>query len=350
MSAAAIREVFREQARSCAKMGSPFTARVCALLAERMAVGGAVADRVLGWPGDASYQGATVALRLTGGLHGLVLERTDPALAAVYPPNEVDDAALWTAISAALVRHADYLLSRLDGPPQTNEPQRSAALCAGFLTVAERVGGLPLVTSELGASAGLNLSWDRFAYRLGGATWGDPVAPVRLQPDWQGPPPPLPSIRVAARAGCDIAPLDATTPEGRLRLLSFVWPDQTARFARTAAAIEVARAAGIRVEPADAADWLARRLAVPHPGHAHVVYHSIIWTYLPPATQARITGLLAEAGARAPSDAPLAWLRLEGGDAENGAEITLTLWPDGETRTLGRASHHGTWVRWAGWR
>ena len=43
--------------------------------------------------------------------------------------------------------------ARLDGPPQTNEPQRSAALCPGFLTVADRTG-LPLVTSELGASAG----------------------------------------------------------------------------------------------------------------------------------------------------------------------------------------------------
>ena len=96
MTAATVREVFREQARSCAKMGSPFTARVCALVADRMQAGGAVADRILGWPGDASYQGATVALRLAGGLHGLVLEGAAPGLAAVYPPHESDDAALWT--------------------------------------------------------------------------------------------------------------------------------------------------------------------------------------------------------------------------------------------------------------
>lgn len=348
MTAAAVREVFREQARSCAKMGSPFTARVCALVADRMQAGGAVADRILGWPGDASYQGATVALRLAGGLHGLVLEGAAPGLAAVYPPHESDDAALWAAISAALTEHAGYLLARLDRPPQTNEPQRSAALCPGFLTVAELTGGLPLVISELGASAGLNLWWDRFSYRFGEAVWGDPGSPVRLEPDWQGPPPPLRPVRAADRAGCDLAPLDATGPD-RLRLLSYIWPDQTARMARIAAAIEIARAGGVRVEPADAADWLERRLSEPQPGHVHLVYHSIIWTYLPPATQARIEAMLRAAGTRAQAENPLAWLRLEGGDAENGAEITLTLWPGGEAQILGRASHHGTWVSWTGW-
>ncbi|MFO1207954.1 MAG: DUF2332 family protein [Amaricoccus sp.] len=350
MTEASVREVFREQARSCARMGSPFTGRVCALVADRMRAGGVVADRILGWPGDASYQGATVALRLAGGLHGLVLEGAEPALVAVYPPHEADDAALWAAISAALADHAGYLLARLDRPPQTNEPQRSAALCPGFLTVAELTGGLPLVTSELGASAGLNLSWDRFGYRFGDATWGDPGSPLQLEPDWRGPPPPLGPLGVAARASCDLTPLDATTDAGRLRLLSYVWPDQAARMERIAAAIGIARAAGITVEAADAAGWLERRLAEPHPGHVHVVYHSIIWTYLPPETQARIEASLTDAGARARPGAPLAWLRLEGGDAGNGAEISLTLWPGGETRVLGRASHHGTWVDWTGWR
>ena len=41
--------------------------------------------------------------------------------------------------------------------------------------------GLPLRTFELGASAGLNLYWDRYAYQLGGAgVWGDATSPVKL--------------------------------------------------------------------------------------------------------------------------------------------------------------------------
>ena len=345
---ASIRAVFHEQARACAALGSPFTARVCMIVAEQMPASGSVADRVLGWPDDASYQGATVALRLTGALHGLVIEGAAPGLAAVYPPYEADDEAEIAAQSAALTEHTNYILARLETPPQTNDPQRSAALCPGFLTVADLTRGMPLVTSELGASAGLNLCWDRFSYRFGEVVWGDADSPVRLKPDWQGPPPPILPVRVVARAACDLAPVDAITPEGRLRLLSFVLTDQAARMARIAAAIKVATSVGIRIEAADAADWLGRRLAASYSGGTHVVYHSIIWTYLPENTQARIATLLMEAGVRARPDAPLAWLRLEGGDAERGAEITLTLWPDGETRQLGRASHHGICVRWYG--
>ena len=343
-----VRGAFRAQARVCAEMGSPFTARLCALVAERLAPGGAVADRVLGWPGDPSNRADALPLRLAGALHGLVVEGRDPGLAAAYPPHAVDDAALWQAVTAALATHAPFILARLDGPPQTNETQRSAALAPGFLTVAA-LTGLPLATSEIGASAGLNLLWDRFSYAFGAAVWGDPAAPVRIAPDWQGPPPPLPAATVAERAGCDRAPPDLGRDADRLRLLSFVWADQPERMARTAAAIELARAAGVRVEPADAADWLSARLATPRPGRAHVVYHSIVWQYLGAPVQDRIRASLDAAGARATADAPLAWLRMEGDGLEPSAAVTLTLWPGGETRLLGRAGFHGAWVRWTGW-
>ena len=137
--------------------------------------------------------------------------------------------------------------------------------------------------------------------------------------------------------------------EDRTRLLSYVWADQTARMARMRAAIEIARANHVRVEAADAADWLAPRLNAPRPGHAHVVYHSVFWQYLPAATQDRIRASLEAAGARASRTAPLAWLRVEDDGADPDAAITLSLWPGGETRVLGRADFHGAWVRWSGW-
>jgi hypothetical protein len=343
-----VRAAFRAQAAHCAAMGSPFTARLCRLAAERLAPGGPVADRVLGWPGDPGHRADAVPLRLAGALHGLVIEGRDAALAAVYPPHDADatDDALWAAVADALAAHAAGILARLDGPPQTNEPQRSAALAPGMLTVAA-LTGLPLATSELGASAGLNLCWDRFAYRFGDAAWGDPASPVAIAPDWHGPPPPLPDARIAERAGCDRAPPDLRRPEDRLRLLSFVWADQPARKARVAAAIDLAATAGVRVEQADAVDWLTARLR-PRPGRAHVVYHSIFWQYLAPDAQARARARLEAAGACATAAAPLAWLRMEGDGAEPGAAITLTLWP-GDTRLLGRADFHGAWVRWNGW-
>jgi hypothetical protein len=277
-----------------------------------------------------------------------VLAGRDPALAAAYPPHDASDADLLAALRAALAAHAPFILARLDGPPQTNEVQRSAALAPGFLTVAA-LTGLPLAISEAGASAGLNMIWDRFAYRLGAAAWGDPASPVRLAPAWEGPPPPLPAAAVAERAGCDRDPPDLGRGDDRLRLLSYVWADQAARLARTAAAIELARAAGVRVARADAAGWLADRLRQPRPGAAHVVVHSVLWTYLPPSARERIEAAIAAAGRSASTAAPVAWLRLEADGLEPGAALTLPLWPGGESRVLARSDFHCNRIRWTGW-
>lgn len=343
-----VRAAFRAQAEVCAAMGSPFTARLCRLLADRLAPPGAVALRVLGWPGDPRGRADALPLRLAGALHGLVLAGTDAGLARVYPPadRETADDVLWDAIAAGLETHAGMILARLEHPPQTNEPQRSAALAAGCMEVGARTG-LPVVLSELGASAGLNLHWDRFALDLGGAQRGHPASAVRVCPDWRGKPPPGP-VRIVARAGCDRAPLDPSRDDDRLRLLSYVWADQRERLACTEAAIALA-APGPRVERAEAPDWLAARLATRHGGAAHVVVHSIFWQYLSPADAARCTALLAAAGTRAGTTAPLAWLRMEGDGEGPGAAITLTLWPGGETRLLGRVDFHGAWVDWKGW-
>lgn len=344
-----VRDAFRAQAAVCVEMGSPFTARLCALVADRLAPGDPVSERILSWPGDAGGRGDALPLRLAGALHAVVLDGTDPKLAAHYPPYDgATDDDLWTAIASAFADHADHILARLDSPPQTNETMRSAALAPGFLTIAARTS-LPLLMSELGASAGLNLAWDRFFYRFGTQTWGDPAAPVQIAPDWHGPAPPLPSLTVAGRAGCDRAPPDLNRTADRQRLLSFVWADQTARKQRMEAAIDTALAAGITVDRADAVDWLEARLAMLHPGQTHVIYHSIFWQYLAPPEQERARARIDAAGARATGDAPLAWLRMEGDGDTPGAAITLTHWPDGATRLLGRADFHGRWIRWTGW-
>ena len=89
---------FADQARSCEALGSSFTARLLDLIAERGLPPGGVADRIANWPGDLTSRGASVALRLAGALHGLVIEDRDPDLAQVYPPNEADDAALAQAV------------------------------------------------------------------------------------------------------------------------------------------------------------------------------------------------------------------------------------------------------------
>jgi hypothetical protein len=342
-----VRQSFRVQADFCDKMGSPFTALLCRLAAERLDRSTAVGAALLGWnshPGNDA-----LPLRFAGAFHALVLSGRAPRLAALYPPHPVPaPGALWAAVREMIVAEADVIQRSLLSPPQTNEVGRSAPLLAAFLTVAAETR-LPLFLSELGASAGLNMVWDRFAYDFGGARWGDPGSAVRLAPRWSGPLPPMGApLSVAARAGCDLNRLNAADSADRLRLLSYVWADQPERIARLRAALEIAAANPPEITRADAADWLDLRLAEQPDGTVHVVYHTIVWQYLPEPTRAHIASALERAGAASTRARALAWLRLEADGKEPGGVLTLTLWPGGQTRTLARADYHGAWVDWTG--
>ncbi len=349
MSEAAVRTAFRDQAEACRRLGSPFTARLCALCAERLdPAQGRAAARVLAWPDDPSARGAAVPLRFAGALHALVLSGRAPELAAVYPPAAPDDdAALWRALLDALAAHDGFVHDWLDSPPQTNEVQRASALFAGLAQVAAQVRK-PLVLSEIGSSAGLNLNLDRYAYRLGGRTLGRADSPVRLEPEWQGPAPPGAPVTVAERAGCDLNPLDATDPEHALRLAAFVWPDQGARLARLRAALEIAAAHPPPLARADAVDWIAARLATARPGHCHVILHSIALQYLPPVARAAVTAEIQRALHAAPPEAPVAWLRMEGDDRRPGAALSLATSAVPGPVELARVDFHGRWLVWSG--
>lgn len=338
-----LKDAFRDQARSCAALGSPLTARLLEGLAGTLSPGTALTDRMFGWPGDVSSAGASLALRLAGGLHALVRLGRDADLAAAYADPGTDDKRLTATALAAMARHEAFLYDWIESPPQTNEVRRSAVLIAAAHLLNAR-HGLPLILSELGASAGLNLLWDRYALEIGGALFGpsDPV--LTLRPDWTGPLPDPGRPVVAGRAGADVNPLDPVTD--RLRLLSYIWADQADRIARTEAALAEAERLRPRVERADAVDWLDTRLAKSRTGHLHLVFHTIAWQYFPDATQARGRTLLAAAGARATADAPLAHLEMEADGQGPGAGLALTVWPGGTRQALGRADFHGRWVDW----
>jgi hypothetical protein len=149
---------------------------------------------------------------------------------------------------------------------------------------------------------------------------------------------------IRARAGVDLNPLD---PEAdRDRLLSFIWPDQSDRLERTRAALDLAQQIRPEIARACAVDWLEMRLSRPIPAAVHLVYHTIVWQYLPADKQARGKALLERAGARLRPDEPLALLSMEDDGERPGARVALTLWPGGEVVELGRADFHGRWVDW----
>ncbi len=337
----------RWQAHWCTALGSPFTAQLCTLVADRLDPATPLGRRLDSWPGNP--QDDALMLRVTGGLHALVRAGKAPALAALYPPAPAPDPdALWAALAPVLAGKA--ILPWLDSAPQTNEVARSGVLVPGFLTIAAETG-LPLALLELGCSAGLNLVPDRYGYRLGTLEAGNPDCGLRIHPVWDGADPPAAPLAIESRAGVDLNPLDVLNPAERSRLLAYVWPDQPQRLERMARAIAITAEDMPEIVKGDAADFVEARVK-PREGVVTTVYHSIAFQYFPPETQARITAHMEKVGARATPAAPLAWLRFEmtpsadGTDHADAPTLRLKLWPTGEDRLLARAHPHGKLVQW----
>ncbi|MDH6231425.1 hypothetical protein M2281_001997 [Mesorhizobium soli] len=344
-AAPAIRDHFEMQAKACDGLGSPFTARLCRTLAGLLDESTRTGRRVLEWPGNPRDD--ALALRLCGGLHALVLLGSDRQLAAIYPPQQVDDQTMRLVLTEAIARNDQALFAALDNAPQTNEIARSGMLLPGFLAIA-RETGLPFALHEIGSSAALNLQFDRFFYRYGEAEWGDVASPVRLAPVLRGKLPPLDGeLGVLSRHGCDVAPVDIGKAADRLRLRSYIWADQAQRLERLDAAIGLASSTAFTLEKADAADFVRAKLATRQPGSVFVLFHSIMWQYMPQSTRDSIAGALEEAGKEASGDAPIAWLRMEPlSTSDPFATLSLTLWPGGETRHLAKCDYHGRWIEW----
>lgn len=340
-------EAFGDQAGTCTRMGSPFMGQLLTILSNRWDADSALGQNMAAYQGDIGPAGHSLPLRIAGGLHALVLQDLAPELIAVYPPATIDDAVLEDAVLRALKTHETFLLDWTQSPPQTNEVRRSAALIP-MAHVAVTHFDRPIVLSELGASGGLNLMWDRFALDTGTDRFGPKDAVLTLSPEWQGSRPPQAYPQVVDRSGVDLNPLNPQQSDDLLRLMSYLWPDQPHRVDLTRAA---AGAMSAKVAQGDAIDWLETRLNTAPEGHMHMIQHTVAWQYFPHAAQARGTALIEAAGARATPDTPLAWMQMEtDGDTTGavGAALTLRLWPGDLTLHLGRADFHGRWIQWAG--
>jgi len=336
------REGFRIQAFYCAANGSPIYARIATALAEALSRDSLVGARVLGWPGEPTRD--ALPLRLIGGLHALVLAGADDALAAVFRGETAEPAAVAGVLAGALVRHDAALLPWLAGPPQTNEPGRSAALMAGLIEVA-RAAGPRIELLEIGSSAGLNLLIDRYRIDLGGTVVGPADAPVTIVPAWRGAPPAATPVEIVSVRGCDVAPLEATDPAVEARLAAYVWAEEPARLARVRAAIAMMRARGVDLVRADAADWIEARLAEPQPaGVARVLMHSVVWQYLPETTADRVRAAMLAAGERATPTRPLGWVTMEPDRALGHQVIRVRTWPGDGWHVVGTAQAHGRWI------
>ena len=247
------------------------------------------------------------------------------ALAAFYPnittaplpPHEGAGEAFVAFCRAAARALEPIIASRAT---QTNEVGRSSLLWPILSDLSEGVGPLHLV--EVGASAGLNLLLDRWAYADADGVLlpgGDPSSPVRLRTRHHGVRPGNASIAIASRTGLDRDPIDVADPESAAWLLACMWPDELDRFERTRTAIEVAAANPPRLCRGDAVDDLD--LVIPPTGDAHLtIVTTWMLAYLDRSAQSVFAARLGAIG----STRDLTWVFAESPTYAPGVP-----WPEG---------------------
>jgi hypothetical protein len=222
---------------------------------------------------------------------------------------------------------------------QTNEPARCATLLPALAQLPQ-----PLALIDIGASAGLTLLFDRYSYDYAGhfLAGRDPAAPT-LRCDPRGPVP-LPSRlpEITWRAGLDLNPLDVTNDDDVRWLSCLVWPGESDRAQRLAAAIATARRDPPTVHRGDLRTDLAG-LASQAPAGTHlVIYHSCVLYQVPARQREQFAGAVRGLDASwLSSEAPGV---LPGTSRASSDELECVLSRDGEA--IGFADSHGTWVRW----
>lgn len=267
---------------------------------------------------------------------------------------EVDDYRTarvpWDAFRSVLRDHGDWIARFIrEQPVQTNEVQRCFALLPIFLTVAA-AARRPLDLLELGPSAGLNLLWDRYAYRYRAGTWGADAGGIVLTGEERTRVPASllrERVEVRRRRGVDLKPVDVTDEESVRLLYAFASTDEDVVW-RLERALELARHDPPELIRGDYLRLLPELLAERDDGALTVVFQTHSTIYLPFDQRARLRELVDAAG----QARPLAWISAptpeEHGERRGDYPLELAIWPGGERRVVARTDVRGDWLEWLG--
>jgi hypothetical protein len=317
----------------------------------------AASDRLLDLAGQ-GRPGQYPTFLFFGAVHQLLLRGTSHPLASYYPSVVGQRARPATDAGPALesfgqvyaAELAEIIRTRL---VQTSVVQRTLGLRIGLSAIAgaapEPAAG-PLHVIEVGASAGLNLRFGRYGYRLGGRQYGDPDCPVQLVAEVYGPGslPDLDRMPVIGRVqGVDLNPVDATDPDAREWLEALVWPENSAQRELLGRALALAAADPPPIRAGDAVDVLPELAAALPAGEQRLVFHAATRMHVPkdqrPAFDAAIRAV-GETG-------PLWWLSMESSPepdprprpARPGAALLLRD-PAGRAQTVAVVDGHLRWI------
>lgn len=286
-------------------------------------------------------------LLLFAAVQDLLLAGADDELAEWYPSLTTDPRPVATSyppFRRFALEHREELLRRGQTRyVQTNEVRRCALLLPALCRAVGSMGSFHLV--DIGTSAGLNLSFDRYRYEYRPThpdrpvtTWGDQGARPRLTCESRGVTPDLPrAIEVRHRVGLDLHPVDPADPADRRWLEALIWPEHHERRATLREALDAARP--VETVQGDAIDLLPEVLGALPPGEPVVAMHSYILLQLSDDERRGLDAVVDEARRHR----PLARISLEHWSLD---EEASRLWYDeGEGwLELATAQPHGEWI------
>ena len=252
----------------------------------------------------------------------------------------------WDQFRSAVLENKNALRgAMLSRSTQTNEPGR----CAALLPVLAGLPG-PLALLEVGASAGLCLLPDFYAYDYGGPILGPearllppPVFPCKAN---AATPVPARLPRVVWRAGLDLRPIDLSDPGEVGWLETLVWPEQTDRLARLRAAIKIAAEQKPRLVKGDLRTDIAA-LAREAPRDATlVIFHTAVLPYVSSTVEreefARSVGSLCDFWIA--NETPRVLPDIAGSAGPKGPKGSFLLSVNGAP--MAWTDPHGAWLDW----
>ena len=289
---------------------------------------------------------------LFGAVEYLLLQGMEHPLAAHYPilsGPERPQGPAFPLFRAFCLEHRDQVGELIaTRRTQTQVVRRCTCLLPAFGLVYLEAAA-PLALIDVGASAGLNLNFDRYAYRYRRAgsevlRWGRGAARVELEADLRGPgtmPQPPLEIPIASRDGIDVNPVDLADPDELLWLRALIWPEHVERHDQLVDAAAELKHSPIRLHRGDATRDLSHLLERVPAELALVVYSTIALYQIPREHRRRIKAVLEAQSQKRP-----VWqIALEG---VHPPSLTLTRYLEGsgQTELLARASPHGWWIEW----
>lgn len=289
---------------------------------------------------------------LFAAVHYLLLQGVQHPLANFYPDITTDAGAPAEAFphfQDFCIQHRDTIMRQVQSRlVQTNVLERSALLLPAFAVAASIFETTAIATLEIGASAGLNLLWDRYRYDYGATAWGDPSSPVSMSCDVRGDGalPDLPAdLRSVWRLGVDLDPVNLRDDDALLWQRALIWPERVDRQRRLAAARNLMFAEPVIVHKGDATQLLPAILAEAPATAPLVVFASYTLYQFSKDARTRVVDLVAGRARMHPTIlVTLGTNRM--GQPHGTLELRRFDTSSPHTTDLAHVHPHGLWLKW----